>query len=151
MSGAARAPAGSGSGPAHTTLAISQVHKESWFRSFHPQWQTHAAAYELLFRPRQWVREAVRCEMRAGGLLPGRFSVAHLRESAEKRRVLPPSLYRASRRIDARACAACARIRKERGHTLAPLRSYPAAIEAMLREGNESTLFLQARPSPNAR
>ena len=63
MSGAARAPAGSGSGPAHTTLAISQVHKESWFRSFHPQWQTHAAAYELLFRPRQWVREAVRCRL----------------------------------------------------------------------------------------
>ena len=56
------------------------MHKEPWFRSFHPQWQTNAAAFELLFRPRRWVREAVRCEMRAGGLLQMQ-KIAHLAEA----------------------------------------------------------------------
>ena len=44
-----------------------QIFKENFFYKFHQLPAGEAALYELLFRPRKWVREAARCGLRSRG------------------------------------------------------------------------------------
>ncbi|KAL3900557.1 MAG: hypothetical protein SGPRY_012442 [Prymnesium sp.] len=99
-------------------ISTSQIHKESFFMKTHPAPEVRAAAFEILFRPRAWVREAAHCAMRNFDLRPGNFLVLHVRYSSEKK--------------------------KERGVGLPPLSAYMPAAYSAMRRHNLSTIFLQA-------
>mmetsp|Transcript_36214 Transcript_36214/g.82971 ORF Transcript_36214/g.82971 Transcript_36214/m.82971 type:complete len:398 (-) Transcript_36214:22-1215(-) len=103
--------------PAIVRLSTSQIHKEIFFMKTHPAPELRAAAFEVLFRPRAWVREAAHCTMHRFGLKPGNFLVLHARFSSEKK--------------------------KERGVGLPPLEAYLPAAQSAMRRHNISTIFLQ--------
>ena len=83
----------------------------------HPAPELRAAALEILFHPRSWVRDAAHCTMRRFGLRPGNFVVMHVRFSPEKK--------------------------LERKSGLPDLGVYLPAAESAFRRHNATTLFLQ--------
>lgn len=121
------APSAKGKGKAHAApraevfdevrISTSQIFKESFFFKFKQPPAGEASLYELLFRPRAWVREAARCVMREAGLQRSNFVTLHVRMSEEKSR--------------------------ERGRQMPPLSSYPAAAAVALAATNVSRVFLQ--------
>lgn len=98
-------------------ISTAQVHRETFLMGRKTPDSAFAIAAGFLFRPREWVRDAARCQLRANGLKSGQYVVVHVRHSEEKK--------------------------KERGNTLPALHEYPAAVEAALVQGNTSQLFLQ--------
>ena len=87
-------------------MGTSQVHKSVFWYKFHPPQSLFSATHELLFRPRQWVREAAQCVTRTAGLHGGNYAVVHARFSHEKQ--------------------------KERGSTLPPLSAYLPLTEQVI-------------------
>ena len=98
-------------------VMTTQLHKEVGFQHVRVAETTRGAAYEVLFTPRQWVRDAAACAMAAASLRDGGFVVTHVRISDEKKR--------------------------ERGAALPGLNAYFPATAVALRRANSSTLFLQ--------
>ena len=81
-----------------------QIFKENFFYKFHQPPAAEAALYELLFRPRKWVREAARCAPRSRG----RGRTAH-RAARERRTAAVPDSARTRAepaRVRARAAGA---------------------------------------------
>ena len=103
--------------PPISRISTSQIHKEIFFMKTHPPPELRAAALEILFHPRAWVRDAAHCAMRHFGLRPGNFVVMHVRFSPEKK--------------------------KERTSGLPDLGVYLPAAESAIRRHNATTLFLQ--------
>ena len=99
-------------------ISTSQIHKSTFWYKFHPPQQLFAATHELLYKPREWVREAARCVMRAASLEGENFAVVHARYSVEKK--------------------------KERGARLPGLPEYLKATQKLLEDaGGASRVFLQ--------
>ena len=98
-------------------VMTTQLHKEVGFQHVRVAETTRGAAYEVLFTPRQWVRDAAACAMAAASLRDGGFVVTHVRISEEKKR--------------------------ERGAALPGLNAYFPATAVALRRANSSTVFLQ--------
>ena len=103
-------------GPDSVRISTSQIHSEPFFYKFHQPPVGEATLYELLFKPRAWVREAARCVMRQHGLTHP-YVVLHVRVSDEKAH--------------------------ERGSQMPRIASYSAAATLALAKINTSQIFLQ--------
>ena len=90
-------------------ISTAQIHAEKFFYKFHQARQGEASLYELLFRPRAWVREAARCAIRSHGLSYASLVVMHVRHSAEKAVERGSRRWRLSPPTHACACV-CARV-----------------------------------------
>ena len=66
-----------------TTL---QIHRSSFWYGAHPSKAIYEATYELLFRPRFWVREIGKCIMKESNIENNKFIVVHARFSVDKKR-----------------------------------------------------------------
>ena len=126
-----------------------QIFKENFFYKFHQPPEGEAALYELLFRPRKWVREAARCGLRSRGR-----GAARLTARTRAGPIHAPPLYfcrcvmRSHGLHGSNYIVLHVRVSeeksRERGKQMPNLDVYPKAAASALLKANVTRVFLQA-------